>query len=422
MASSKPSSRYASVDSHSSTSSSRHSSNPSPSFSDHKIPSKNLSSLRRLLGNASRRPSDPVPVAAAMENPCRAVTRARSGNAVALTKAGSGHNLGSVVKKMMERRPDSKAGSAALLVVPADLIAEDTKKTAKGSNLSALSRKLFQKGGSGDRAATKALAEAKANTRTLAQVLRSERELLSQNKEYEAEMSELRLLLEERNREVEKLKDLCLKQREEIKALKDAVLFPDVMNSQLQELLQRQGSELKHAKQVIPNLQRQVSSLTGQIQCLVEDLAEVKSDKYSARACFDGQYSFPRSPIIFDQETANPLPLQDYSSSDPVSSEYGSPDEMFLKDLNPCLTPCFSKNKSKECDEASGCISPNEDRLFCKNTGVGQGIFPKSRGCLKSKSSEHCQKPNSGSSSAQKICKSDENKWSVGKSTYQSLF
>lgn len=346
MASSKPSSRYASVDSHSSTSSSRHSSNPSPSFSDHKIPSKNLSSLRRLLGNASRRPSDPVPVAAAMENPCRAVTRARSGNAVAPTKAASGHNLGSVVKKMMERRPDSKAGSAALLVVPADLIAEDTKKTAKGSNLSALSRKLFQKGGSGDRAATKALAEAKANTRTLAQVLRSERELLSQNKEYEAEMSELRLLLEERNREVtpfhacillsvyllfsfaiefntmrfsldsffffflasgihwlfkflpavikggvcswqvEKLKDLCLKQREEIKALKDAVLFPDVMNSQLQELLQRQGSELKHAKQVIPNLQRQVSSLTGQIQCLVEDLAEVLPHSIVLGSCF----------------------------------------------------------------------------------------------------------------------------------------
>nr|CAD1841592.1 unnamed protein product [Ananas comosus var. bracteatus] len=371
----------------------RHSSNPSPSFSDHKIPSKNLSSLRRLLGNASRRPSDPVPVAAAMENPCRAVTRARSGNAVAPTKAASGHNLGG-------GHEEDRQG-----VEPFGLVPE-----------------AVSEGGSGDRAATKALTEAKANTRTLAQVLRSERELLSQNKEYEAEMSELRLLLEERNREVEKLKDLCLKQREEIKALKDAVLFPDVMNSQLQELLQRQGSELKHAKQVIPNLQRQVSSLTGQIQCLVEDLAEVKSDKYSARACFDGQYSFPRSPIILDQETANPLPLQDYSSSDHVSSEYGSPDEMFLKDLNPCLTPCFSKNKSKECDEASGCISPNEDRLFCKNTGVGQDIFPKSRGCLKSKSSEHCQKPNSGSSSAQKVCKSDENKWSVGKSTYQSLF
>lgn len=74
---------------------------------------------------------------------------------------------------------------------------------------------------------------------------------------------------------MDKLKDLCLKQREEIKSLKSAILFPDVMNSQLQELLEKQGSELKQAKQVIPNLQRQVTSLTGQLQCLAEDLAEV---------------------------------------------------------------------------------------------------------------------------------------------------
>lgn len=74
---------------------------------------------------------------------------------------------------------------------------------------------------------------------------------------------------------MEKLKDLCLKQREEIKSLKSAILFPDVMNSQLQELLEKQGSELKQAKQVIPALQQQVSSLTGQLQSLAEDLAEV---------------------------------------------------------------------------------------------------------------------------------------------------
>jgi hypothetical protein len=47
------------------------------------------------------------------------------------------------------------------------------------------------------------------------------------------------------------------------------------MNSQLQELLEQQGSELKQAKQLIPTLQRQVTSLTGQLQCLAEDLAEV---------------------------------------------------------------------------------------------------------------------------------------------------
>lgn len=75
--------------------------------------------------------------------------------------------------------------------------------------------------------------------------------------------------------QVDKLKDLCLKQREEIKALKSAILFPDVMSTQLQGLLNQQDSELKHAKQIIPTLQRQVTSLTGQLQCLAEDLAEV---------------------------------------------------------------------------------------------------------------------------------------------------
>lgn len=49
------------------------------------------------------------------------------------------------------------------------------------------------------------------------------------------------------------------------------------MNSQVQDLLEKQGSELKQAKQLIPNLQRQVTSLTGQLQCLAEDLAEVTS-------------------------------------------------------------------------------------------------------------------------------------------------
>lgn len=66
-----------------------------------------------------------------------------------------------------------------------------------------------------------------------------------------------------------------MKQREEIKALKSAILFPDVLNSQLQGLLEKQNSELKQAKQLIPTLQRQVTSLTGQLQYLAEDLAEV---------------------------------------------------------------------------------------------------------------------------------------------------
>ncbi|KAF3619110.1 hypothetical protein FXO38_06432 [Capsicum annuum] len=54
------------------------------------------------------------------------------------------------------------------------------------------------------------------------------------NKEQEDQIVELKLMLEEKNRE---------------------------------DLLE---------KQLIPNLQRQVTSLTGQLQCLAEDLAEAK--------------------------------------------------------------------------------------------------------------------------------------------------
>jgi len=69
---------------------------------------------------------------------------------------------------------------------------------------------------------------------------------------------------------VEKLKDLCLKQREEIKSLKSAVLFPDSMNSQINQM-----QELNQAREIIPNLQKQVISLNGQLQCIAQDLAEV---------------------------------------------------------------------------------------------------------------------------------------------------
>jgi hypothetical protein len=48
------------------------------------------------------------------------------------------------------------------------------------------------------------LTEAKvnSNTRTLAMVLKSERELLSANKEQELEIDKLKLMLEDKNREV----------------------------------------------------------------------------------------------------------------------------------------------------------------------------------------------------------------------------
>ncbi|CAN4106679.1 unnamed protein product [Withania somnifera] len=173
-------------------------------------------------------------------------------------------------------------------------------------------------------------------------LLRSERELLSMNKEQENQIDELKLMLEEKNIEAEKLKDLCLKQREEIKSLKNAVLFPDVMNSQLQEFLEQQGSELKQANQLIPSLQKQVTSLTGQLECLAYELAKVKADKYSVRGCYDSLDSSPRSPE-YNQEAADSL---EFSSENTIPP--GSPDDMLLKDLNPCLTPYSAKTKSKE--------------------------------------------------------------------------
>ncbi|XP_042473009.1 uncharacterized protein LOC122055579 isoform X2 [Zingiber officinale] len=326
-----PSHRYASVDSRSSSDASP------PSFS-RKNSGKNLSYLPLLIGNGGGRGTSDTALAAAprTENYSGALVTAREG------KSGR-NNFGSLMKKLVEKRTNPKLGSGDRLVlaVPDDLIAKELKKYSKGTHLSALSKKLSQKGG----AAEKALTEVKTNTRTLAMVLRSERDLLAQNKDYK----------------VEKLKDMCLKQGEEIKALKDAILFPDVINSQLQELLEEQDFELKQTKQVIPSLQNQVTYLTGQLQCLAADLAEVKTDKYGVEICSDRHLSNQRTPKFY--EAANQL---EYSSGDYMASECRSPDDMFLKDLNPCLTP-FSKMKSQERDElVYG--SPENDRLFRYDT------------------------------------------------------
>lgn len=183
-----PSHRYASVDS-------RSSSDPSPPSSGRKNSGKNPSYLCRLIGNGGRRgTSDPVLAAAPR-------TENYSGALITAREAKSGrNNFGSLVKKLVEKRTNPKLGSGDRLVlaVPDDVIAKELEKYSKGSHFSALSKKLSQKGG----AAEKALTEVKTNTRTLAMVLRSERDLLAQNKEYEAEISELRLLMEEKNREV----------------------------------------------------------------------------------------------------------------------------------------------------------------------------------------------------------------------------
>lgn len=130
----------------------------------------------------------------------------------AVTQTTHQSNFSSMVKKFVEHKSATKQQKKGdlKLVIPVDFIAEDLKKTAKrGGGLSSLHKKLF-KGSSSSAAgvkkeegsAKKALTEAKGNTRTLGMVLRSERELLSMNKEQEDQIVELKLMLEEKHREV----------------------------------------------------------------------------------------------------------------------------------------------------------------------------------------------------------------------------
>ncbi|GFY90671.1 hypothetical protein Acr_07g0008680 [Actinidia rufa] len=315
-------------------------------------------------------------------------------------------NLSAMVKKLVAGKPKKTAN----LVIPADFIAEDLKKAGrKESNFAGLHRKLFSKGSAKKEGSEKkALTDVKlnTNTRTLAMVLRSERELLSQNKEQEAEIAELKMTLEEKNREGEKLKDLCLKQREEIKALKSAILFPDVMNSQLQELLEKQGLELKQAKQLIPSLQRQVTSLTGQLQCLAEDLAEVKADKYSVRGCFDADMNSPKTPVYDQEDAANSL---EFSSEDHATP--GSPDDMFPQGFKSLFNTLLCPDKIQGCNTYD---SPQDERFSGKNKQFCREIGFESRVKKLSKSSDCCQCSNSSNSSARAVRRSDESKCAYG--------
>ncbi|KAM7525294.1 hypothetical protein LguiA_015196 [Lonicera macranthoides] len=400
----KSSSRYNSLESRSSTQS--HQSDPSSSIDLQ----KNQSSLKSLTGSS--------------KNSSRAIVRTKS-TEVSQGQVKQEQNFSAMVKKFMDNKSSGsklKAANRTGLIVPADFIAEDLKKNArKGTNFTTLHKKLFSKD---KKSEVKALTEVKPNTRTLSMVLRSERELLSQNKDQEMEIAELKLKVEEKNREVEKLKDLCLKQREEIKSLKSAILFPDVINSQLQGLLEKQGSELKQAKQLIPNLQRQVTSLTGQLQYLAEDLAEdnyfsseqVKAEKNSSRGCFDGYISSPRTPTYDQEEAANSL---EFSCGDQTTP--GSPDDMFLKDLNPCLTPYYANTKSKDFD-ATGNDSPHHEKMFENSTPMCHKIDFGSAGWKLSKSSDYCQYSNSGSTSAQVARRSDESKYRGGKQMKNKRF
>ncbi|KAI9123532.1 hypothetical protein K1719_004832 [Acacia pycnantha] len=367
----RPSSRYSTYDSRSSTTSS-HFSDPSSSSEFNHKPSG--SSSRALV---KAKPSD--------------LSRTRGGTG---KSSKTDPSLTTMVRKLMEKKsalttkPKSGANQTAGLLIPADFIAEDLKKNARrATGLSALQKKLFGKPSSSEKTKgkeVKALTEVKGNTRTLAMVLRSERELLNMNKEMESEIAELKLLFEEKNKEVEKLKDLCLNQREEIKSLKSAILFPDVMNSQLQGLLEKQGSELTQAKQVIPALQKQVSSLTGQLQSLAEDLAEVKADK-RAKSSLQDHGNSPRTPT---HSAINSWEL----SSDELTIP-GSPDDLLLKDLNPCLTPRNAKSRSREFEcTGSGSLYDEsfseEDEIqvypVTDSNGYGRKLFKSSDICQNS--------------------------------------
>ncbi|XVE87649.1 hypothetical protein DITRI_Ditri19aG0004700 [Diplodiscus trichospermus] len=391
--------RYKSYDSRSSTSS--HFSDPSSS-----IDLNSSSATRRPTSSSSRALVKSKPLDVGQSNRSK-------------FKAAD-HNLTSMVKRFMDKKTANKTMGLGQLVIPSDVLAEDLKKTArKGAAFSALQRKLFGKGSADknrDKKEVKALTEVKGNTRTLAMVLRSERELLSANKEQEMEIAELKLLLQDKNREVEKLKDLYLKQREEIKSLKSAILFPDVMNAQLQDVVDKQGSELTLDKQIIPTLQRQVTSLTGQLQCLAQDLAQVKAVKYSARAFHQQHGSSPRTPTYDRDEPSDSL---DFSSGDMTTP--GSQDDLFLEDLNPCLTPYCAKTKSKEFDEFVY-ASPHNETLSENNKQTFNDLEFSSRGKKLSKSSDCYQDSNRRSSMDRTSRRSEESKGSYRKQMHHKPF
>ncbi|XP_039060051.1 uncharacterized protein LOC120204010 [Hibiscus syriacus] len=301
--------------------------------------SRSTSSSIDLNASSSAKPKPSFSKALAKPNPSAVTQGCRSKTTSTTT---THHNFTSIMKRFVDSK--SKNKTMGQLFIPSDVLAEDLKKTArKGTAFTALQRKLFGNG-SADKE-RRALTEVKGNTRTLAMVLRSERELLSSNKELETEIALLKLQLQDKNTEVEKLKDLCLKQREEIKSLKSAILFPDAMNSELQELVETQGSELTQAKQQIPTLQRQVNSLTEQLQCLALDLHQMKAD----RSCDQWHSSIsPMTPVLDGVEHSDSL---ESSSGDPTAP--GSPSDLVLEDLNPCLTPYYAKTKSKVDDGSS---------------------------------------------------------------------
>lgn len=133
----------------------------------------------------------------------KAIVRSKSSYLTKTTKPvkpdNNPGNLTCMMKKLMEMKKSNSKSKRVELVIPEELKKIDTMRGGGGggkSTLGTLQRKLFGK------EKVKALTEVKGNTRTLSMVLRSERELLSMNKDQEVEIAELKLQLEEKNREV----------------------------------------------------------------------------------------------------------------------------------------------------------------------------------------------------------------------------
>ncbi|MCD7447622.1 hypothetical protein HAX54_032240 [Datura stramonium] len=160
----------------------------------------------------------------------------------------------------------------------------------KGAGLSALHKKFF-KGVKRDEGSEKkkALTEAKANTRTLAMVLRSERELL----------------------------------REEIKSLKNSCIVPRSYEFSTSGTFGEAGPRTQAGKAAYTLSPKagDFSEAGQNPQCLAYDLAEIEETiniiekpRSSAR---------PRSPEYDQEEAANSL---EFSSENTIP---GSPDDMF---------------------------------------------------------------------------------------------
>ncbi|KAF3619107.1 putative microtubule-associated protein 70-5-like [Capsicum annuum] len=141
---------------------------------------------------------------------------------------------------------------------------------------------------------------------------------------------------------------------------------------------------------------------------LILQFSQVKADKYAIRGSYD---SFGSDPGYDQEEAPNSL---EFSSTDHTIP--GSPDDMFLKDVNPCLTPYYAKTKSKEFDDFN---SPDAKDLVKNNIQIYHEASYNSCSRKLSKSSDSRQCSNAGSKPTRAARRSDESKCTYGKQPSQ---